>query len=74
MKRRPATGKRTAIVVPRAYLFRRFGLDYARIQTKDGKTLDAVVQPGQPVRLEGHGDALVEVLAGLRPGDRLVQP
>jgi RND family efflux transporter MFP subunit len=69
-----SAGKRNAIVVPRDYLFKRFGLDYARIQESDGKTMDAVVQLGQPARLEDHGTAFVEVLAGLRTGDRLVKP
>ncbi len=69
-----SAGKRQAIVVPRTYLFKRFGLDYARLEGKDGKPIDVVVQPGQPARLEDHGTAFVEVLGGLRPGDRLVQP
>ncbi len=69
-----SAGNRPAIVVPRSYLFRRFGLDYARLEEKDGKTIDTVVQLGQPARLEDHGAAFVEVLGGLRPGDRLVQP
>jgi RND family efflux transporter MFP subunit len=68
-----SAGKRKAIVVPREYLFRKFGLDYARLNHGDGKTIDVVVQPGQPARLEDGGDG-VEVLAGLRPGDRLVRP
>ena len=66
-------GKRHSIAVPRAYLFTRFGLDYARLEQKDGKTIDAVVELGQPVRLDDGGDA-IEVLAGLQPGDRLVRP
>ncbi len=53
---------------------RRFGLDYARLEGKDGKTIDAVVRLGQPARFQNHGSAFVEVLSGLRAGDRLVQP
>ena len=68
-----SAGKRNTIVVPRDYLFKHFGLDYARIKQDDGKTIDVVVQPGQPARLEGDGDG-IEVLAGLKPGDRLVRP
>ena len=59
-----AAGKRQEIVVPRAYLFRRFGLDYARLEEKDGKTIDIVVQLGQQARFEDHGTAFVEVLGG----------
>ena len=70
---RLSAGKRKTIVVPSEYLFKHFGLDYARIKQDDGKTIDVVVQPGQPARLEGGGDG-IEVLAGLKPGDRLVRP
>jgi RND family efflux transporter MFP subunit len=67
-----SAGKRDAIVVPREYVFRRFGLDFVRLQLQDGKTADIVVQPGQPVRLDGEGD--IEILAGLKAGDKLVRP
>ncbi len=67
-------GKRRTIIVPRAYLFRHFGLDYVRLQGKDGKTMDVVVQPGQPARAEEGGSDFIEVLGGLRAGDRLVKP
>ena len=70
---RISAGKRNTIVVPSEYLFKHFGLDYARIRQDDGKTIDVVVQPGQPARSEGDGDG-IEVLAGLKPGDRLVRP
>ena len=70
-----SAGKRQTIVAPRAYLFKRFGLDYARLDEGNGKTIDVVVQPGQPARLEEDGGGeFVEVLGGLRPGDRLVRP
>ncbi|MGO9485676.1 MAG: efflux RND transporter periplasmic adaptor subunit [Rhodomicrobium sp.] len=69
-----SAGKRQTIVVPNAYLFRRFGLDYARLEEKDGKTIDVVVQLGQPARFEKQGSDFVEVLGGLRAGDRLVKP
>ena len=70
---RVSAGKRNTIVVPIEYLFKHFGLDYARIKQGDGKTIDVVVQPGQPARLEGEIDG-IEVLAGLKPGDKLVRP
>ncbi len=69
-----SAGKRQSIIVPQAYLFRRFGLDYVRLEEKEGKTIDIVVQLGQPARLEGHGSDFIEVLGGLTAGDRLVQP
>jgi RND family efflux transporter MFP subunit len=67
-------GKRQTIIVPNAYLFKRFGLDYARLEEKDGKTIDIVVQLGQPARFEEQDTGSVEVLGGLKAGDRLVKP
>ena len=59
-----STGERPAFVVPAAYLYRRFGVDYALVKDV-GET---VVQTGLPVE-DG-----VEVLSGLRPGDVLLPP
>ncbi len=59
-----ATGRRTTMVVPETYLFRRYGLTYVRLD--DGA--EVVVQPGQPA------PGGVEILSGLRPGDVLVPP
>lgn len=67
-----SAGKRQVIAVPHSYIFKRFGLDYARLEGKDGQSIDVVVQLGQQTRLDDTG--FVEVLAGLRPGDRLVRP
>ena len=53
-----SAGKRQTMVVSRDYLFKHFGLDYARLKQDDGKTIDVVVQPGQPARLESGGDAI----------------
>jgi RND family efflux transporter MFP subunit len=59
------TGTRKAIVVPRTYVYRRAGVDYVKLA--DGG--EAVVQLG-----ESHGARDVEILSGLKDGDRLVQP
>jgi RND family efflux transporter MFP subunit len=66
-----SAGKRQAILVPRNFLFKRFGLDYVRLAGKDGTTTDVVVQTGHP---QGAGDDSIEILSGLAAGDRLVQP
>jgi RND family efflux transporter MFP subunit len=58
------TGKRQAIVIPQDYVFRRAGVNYAKL--KDGTTV--VVQPG-----EGRAGT-VEILSGLKDGDVLVTP
>ncbi|CAA7620535.1 efflux RND transporter periplasmic adaptor subunit [Magnetospirillum sp. UT-4] len=57
-----ATGSRTAFIIPREAVSRRFGVDYVRL--KDGATV--VVQLGQAT-----GDE-VEVLSGLKNGDQVV--
>lgn len=59
-----ATGKRDALVIPEDYVYRRFGVSYAKL--KDGT--EVVVQVGSPV--EGG----IEILAGLRAGDVVVKP
>lgn len=59
-----ATGQRPGFVVPKPFVYRRFGLDLARL--KDGS--EVVLQIGQDL-----GEA-IEVLAGLRDGDLLVTP
>ena len=66
-----SAGKRQTILVPRSFLFKRFGLDYVRLAGKDGATTDVVVQTGRP---QGAGDGSIEILSGLAAGDRLVQP
>ena len=59
-----ATGQRTALVIPGGYLYRRFGVSYARL--KSGT--EVVVQPGMPV------DDRIEILAGLKAGDVVTKP
>ncbi len=68
-----SAGKRQTFLVPRSYVFKRFGLDYVRLKRKDGSTADVVVQTGQDVKNTGS-PAEVEILAGVGAGDRLVQP
>ena len=68
-----SAGKRQALLVPRAYVFKRFGLDYVRLTGKDGAHADVVVQTGRGIK-GVDGQERVEVLAGVMAGDRLVQP
>jgi RND family efflux transporter MFP subunit len=66
-----STGKRKGILIPRELTFHRFGLDYVRIAAD--QATDVVIQLGQPASGQVNS-ALVEVLAGVKPGDRLVRP
>lgn len=59
-----ATGTRTAYVVPKDHIYRRYGVSYVRL--KDGT--EVVVQPGAAV------ESGIEVLSGLRAGDEIVAP
>jgi RND family efflux transporter MFP subunit len=68
-----SAGKRRAIVIPEAYIFTRFGLDYVRVIGADGQTNDIVVQAGASAPL-GEGATGREILSGLRSGDKLANP
>jgi multidrug efflux pump subunit AcrA (membrane-fusion protein) len=59
-----ATGERRAIVVPRAAVYRRAGVDFVKLA--DGA--EVVVELGS------GDDKSVEILAGLKDGDELVTP
>lgn len=64
--------ERTALLVPASYLLTRYGIDHVRLQ-RGAETVEVPVQGGRTVRVAGRPDA-VEILSGLRSGDRLVQP
>lgn len=66
-----SAGKRRAIVVPENYVFKRYGLDYVRIDTGEAKE-DVVVQTGQ--QIAGGAAPGIEILSGLSAGERVVQP
>src|SRR5208337_5341530 len=59
-----ATGERRAIVVPRAAVYRRAGVDFVKLA--DGAEI--------VVELGSSDDKSVEILAGLKDGDELVTP
>jgi RND family efflux transporter MFP subunit len=64
---RVPVGRRTAIVIPRAAVETRSGLDFVRVTTADGEA-DRLVIVG-----EAYGDD-VEILTGLGAGDTVVTP
>ncbi len=68
-----SAGTRKTIIIPSDYLFKRDGLDYVKVAQGNGPPLDVVVQPGLPVTLKGTPPS-VEILSGLKRGDRLVRP
>lgn len=59
-----ATGTREGFVLPREFLYSRYGVDYVRLKSGD----EVVVQPGEAVA------GGVEILSGVRAGDVVVTP
>lgn len=68
-----SAGQRTTFVVPRTLVFKRFGLDYVRLEKPDGTTTDVVVQTGRGLK-DASGRDEIEILAGVAAEDVLVQP
>jgi len=64
-------GRRTVLAVPRAAVRTVHGIDYARIVAEDGEREVAVIL-GEAFDL--GGERRVEVLTGLKDGDRVVVP
>ena len=67
-----SSGDRTAVVVPSAYVATRFGIDYVRVQGYGDSAVDVVVQRGRAAPRPDMPDGL-EILSGLKAGDRLVR-
>jgi RND family efflux transporter MFP subunit len=68
-----SAGEREAIVVPAHLITTRFGIDYARVWRAADGTIDVPVQRGQELPRPDLRDGL-EILSGLKPGDRLLAP
>jgi membrane fusion protein, multidrug efflux system len=62
------TGMRRTIVVPASYVYQRAGVNYVRLAGGD----EVVVQPGET--RDDRDIKGVEILAGLKDGDRLTKP
>jgi RND family efflux transporter MFP subunit len=63
-------GKRTVLSVPPAAIVTRHGVDYVRLAGEAGTDVAVILGPA----FERDGEARVEVLTGLRPGDQVVVP
>lgn len=66
-------GKRQAFVVPSSFVTTRFGIDYVTLQLGDQKSVDVPVQRGRSHPMPQMPDGL-EILSGIKVGDRLVRP
>ena len=64
--------KRPAFVIPSTYVSTRFGIDYVELLRDDG-TIEVPVQRGRNDPTPDLPDGL-EILSGIRAGDRLVKP
>lgn len=68
-----SAGERSSIIVPGSFITTRFGIDHARVR-KDAETvIEVPVQRGRELPRPDMPDAL-EILSGLKSGDRLVRP
>jgi len=72
IKARVVVGMRLAVVVPRDYVTTKFGVDYVSLVTRTG-SLDIPVQTGQAISMGANQEG-VEVLSGLRAGDKILKP
>jgi RND family efflux transporter MFP subunit len=64
-------GVREALLVPQAAVSTRSGIDFVTIRTGDG-TVERAVVPGEAMARDGT--AMIEILTGLAPGDKVVTP
>jgi RND family efflux transporter MFP subunit len=68
-----SAGERESYVIPGNFVASRFGLDYVRRQSADGRVFDIPVQRGRDTPAPDMPDG-VEILSGLQSGDVLVAP
>jgi RND family efflux transporter MFP subunit len=68
-----SAGRRMATIVPSTLIATRFGIDYARIWTPQSGAMDVPVQRGEDRPRPQMRNGL-EILSGLKPGDRLLNP
>jgi RND family efflux transporter MFP subunit len=66
-------GERSAFIVPARFVTTRFGVDYVRVLDGDKTEVEVPVQRGRAHPRPDMPDGL-EILSGLKAGDRLVQP
>ncbi len=67
---RVPVARRSALAVPPSAVTRRHGLDYVRIAAEGGRPIEAVVELGRTI--ETPSGSRIEVISGLRAGDRVV--
>ena len=66
-------GERTAFVVPGGFVSTRFGIDYVNLQAGEQGAIEVPVQRGRDHPTSDMPDG-IEILSGVRAGDRLVRP
>lgn len=68
-----SAGERQTILVPDSLIVTRSGIDYAKVWSRKDGAIDVPVQRGEE-RVAPDGQAQLEILSGLQPGDRLLKP
>lgn len=71
-----SAGRRDTILIPRDFVFHRFGQDFVSLYRDNKPALEVVVQLGPTPTLASTAlqRESIEVLTGLRVGDKLVKP
>ena len=67
-------GEREAFIVPLPFIMTRSGVDYVRVLEADGKQSDVPVQRGREASNRGDQQGGIEILSGVKAGDRLIRP
>ncbi len=70
---RIAAEKRKTIIIPKDYSFKRYGLDYVKLERAGHKPMEIIVQLGSSVMLGANANK-IEVLSGLKVGDHILKP
>jgi len=68
-----SAGEREAIVIPANFITTRFGVDYVKVGADEKTAIDVPVQRGRKLPRPDLPDG-IEILSGLKAGDRLVKP
>jgi RND family efflux transporter MFP subunit len=71
-----SAGERTTFIVPESFITTRFGVDYVAVRSAGGAggaDIDVPVQRGRELPRPDLPDG-IEILSGLKAGDRLVKP
>jgi RND family efflux transporter MFP subunit len=68
-----SAGERSAFIIPASFLTTRFGVDYVKLHRDGAADIEVPVQRGRELPRPDLPDG-IEILSGLKAGDKLVKP